>query len=374
MRKQKNIFSILLLLSLFALTGYSPNYQAEEVAIRITQIDTSNFPKVTVYVTITDVNGQPVGIDPARIRLMENEEEIPVDQIEGAGEVGSLTTLLVMDISGSMLHAGKLEAAQSAATVFVNQLRPSDKVGLLTFNNTIEYVQPVTTDREQILSAINGLQAGEDTAMYDALSEAIDILSVIEGRKAIVALTDGLDNLSIATPDTVIQQIGPAGLSISTIGLGDPDQGRGAITALDQDALTFLAENAGGVYGYAFDKESLGNLYQSYAIAFKSEYQLTYTSPSDLRDGVNRALSVNLIDLSNTVALLDQEVVTYNPGGLVPEVSEPAPWTFFGGVMIGLTALLLLPTILNRLSQPFQKNLSRGEFGRKKKPKIKLKN
>jgi VWFA-related protein len=372
MWKQKIINTTLILLSLFTLTGFSAKTQTEEVSIRITQIDTSDFPKVTVYVAITDANGEPVGVDPARIRLMENEVEIPSDQIVGAGEIDPLTVLLAMDISESMLYVGKLEAAKSAAAVFVNQLRPSDKIGLLTFNNEINYAQPITEDRELILSAIDDLQAEEETAMYDALSEGTSILSDIEGRKAIVTLTDGLDNLSQATPDSVLEGIGPAGLSISTIGLGDPDQIFGDITRLDEDTLRYLAENAGGVYGYANNEESLSEIYQSYAVAFKSEYQLTYTSPSTLRDGVNRDLSVSLADSSNIMTGIDQGPITYNPGGLVPEVSEPVPLITFGAIMVGLVALLLVPSLINLVFKPIQNNLPQGSVSRNKKSKIKL--
>ena len=367
MWKKRIINSTLILLSLFALTGFSSNQQAEETIIRITQIDTSNFPEVTVYVAITNAKGEPVGVDPARIKLMENEAAIPAEHIEGVGEINPLSVLLVMDISGSMLYVGKLEAAKTAARVFVEQLRPVDKVGLLTFHTEIDYVQPITVDRDLILSAINGIEAKDDTAMYDALSEAISIVSEIGGRKAIVAITDGLDTLSVTTPESVLEQIGPAGLSISTIGLGDPDQDLAEKTALDEDTLIYLAENAGGIYTYANDQESLNEIYQNYAIAFKSEYQLTYTSPSSLHDGVNRALSVSLEDSVNTVAESDQESITYNPGGLVPEVSEPIPLSFFLAIMAGLLALLFVPGAIKLVFKPA------GKGAGKPKSRIKLK-
>jgi hypothetical protein len=234
-------------------------------------------------------------------------------------------------------------------------------------------VQPITTDRDLILSAIDGLEADEDTAMYDALIEGTNILSEIGGRKAIVAITDGLDTLSQASPDSVLEQIGPAGLSISTIGLGDPDQDLGEYSALDEEALRYLAENAGGEYGYANDQESLSKLYQNYAIAFKSEYQLTYTSPSSLRDGVNRALSVFLADSANVMSGIDEESITYNPGGLVPEVSEPVPLVFFGAIMLGLLALLFIPSVINLVFRPVKNKLPQARSAKKKKPRIKLK-
>jgi VWFA-related protein len=352
------------------LTGFSPSQQAEEAHIRITQIDPSEVPRVTVYVTVTDGDGEAVGVDPARIQLMENEEKIPVDQIEGFGQIDPITTLLVMDISGSMLYAGKLDAAKAAARVFVEQLRPTDKVGLLAFHTEIFYVQPITTDRELILSAIDSLEADEDTVMYDALLEGLNILSEVKGRKAIVAITDGLDTLSQSTPEDVLEGIGPAGLSISTIGLGDPDQDLAEYSAIDEEALANLAESAGGVYAYANDEESLSEIYQSYAIAFKSEYQLTYTSPSTLRDGVNRALSVSLADAVDPVDGAEEEAIVYNPGGLVPEVSLPIPLAIFGLIMAGLVGLLAIPSIINLILKPGQKKEKEAE---KKKPRVKLK-
>ncbi len=370
MRKAKIIHVLIILVSLLTLTGFSPYHQADETHIRITQIDTTDFPKVTVYVTVTDGDGEPVGVDPSRIRLMENEVEIPLDQVEGVGQIDPFTTLLAMDISGSMLYAGKLEAAKAAARVFVEQLRPTDRIGLLAFHTEIFYVQEITTDRNLILSAIDGLEADEDTVMYDALLEGINILSEVKGRKSIVAITDGLDTLSQSTPESVLEGIGPAGLSISTIGLGDPDQDLGEYSAIDEEALTYLAENAGGVYAYANDQESLSEIYQSYAVAFKSEYQLTYTSPSNLRDGVNRALSVSLADASNPTTDAEEESITYNPGGLVPEVSEPVPMLFFGAIMAGLVVLLLIPAGIGLVFKPGE---GKSKSAKKKKPAIKLK-
>jgi VWFA-related protein len=373
----QQIFMALSILTLVFVSGFSPRSQARqgeegEEVIRITQVDTSQFPQVTLYVSITDAAGNPIGVSPSNIVIKENGVPIPLDQIHGVGEVGPLTTMFVMDVSGSMYTDGKLEAAKAAAHSFIDQMRPEDQFGLLTFNTQINYVQPITTNRDDMSQAIDGLIAIGDTAMYDALNRAEDILESVEGRKAIIALTDGLDNRSESTPEEVISRIGPAGLSISTVGLGNPTHGTGATSALDEDALIYLAENAGGLYGYANDEDSLRTLYQSYALGLKSEYVLTYTSPSQLRDGVNRALTVSLDSQAASLFSVSEGQTVYNPGGLVPEVAEPASWSLFFAVIGVLIILLFIPGIINRAVSMVPGNGRGSRKTGKKKSRIKL--
>ncbi|MDH5506197.1 MAG: VWA domain-containing protein [Anaerolineae bacterium] len=361
------VLSLLLLLSLSAFgPSAAPTAQGQTENVRITQVDTSNFPQVSVYLSVVDAEGQPLGINPSRIIIRENGVAIPLDQINGAEQVGPLTTLLVFDVSGSMNTAGKLQAAQAAGQAYIDQMRAGDSAGLLSFNTRVEYVQPVTTDRQALNQAIDSLVAHDDTAMYDALVQAVDILAAVDGRKAIIVLTDGLDNRSQATPEDVIARIGPAGLSISTVGLGEPGDSLVSLTALDEASLIYLAQNAGGVYGVANDQDSLRNLYESYALALQSEYVLTYTSPSSLRDGVNRALSVSLSE-----SAVGGETV-YNPGGLVPEVAEAAPWPLFFSLLAALVALLILPGVVGFAAQLLPGASAKGRKS-KKKSRIKLK-
>ncbi len=308
--------------------------------IRITQVDTSKFPHVTVYVSVTDADGNPDAVDPSRLIIAENGQQIPLDQIEGVGDVGAITTMLVMDVSGSMEKANKLDSAKAAAHKFVERMRSTDQTGIIAFNTQVKTVQPITSDKDALNAAIDSLVAQHNTAMYDALIVAIDQLEGVSGRKAIIVLTDGLDNSSSATENTVIKHIGPAGFSISTVGLGVT--GSAAMNGIDENGLQDLASRAGGVYGYAEDEASLTNLYATYAVAMQSEYAITYTSPATLRDGVNRSLSVSLAPLAGGGPLANNDS-RYNPGGLVPEVQQPAGWPLFAALVVGLAALVFVP-------------------------------
>jgi len=357
LRKTSILF---ILLSLFT-AGFAPVRQAAE-NVRITQIDTTQFPRVTFYVSITDENGEPRAVDASRFIITEDGQQIPLDQIEGIGEVGPLTTLLVIDVSDSMNAAGKLDSAKAAAHQFIDRMRDIDQAGVIVFNTQVQTVQEATSDQAALHSAIDSLSADGQTAMHDALVVAIDQLEGVGGRKAIIVLTDGLDNSSSVGADTVINRIGPAGFSISTIGLGVPADVLDEMTGIDESGLQDLADRAGGVYGFADDEDSLTRLYETYAVSMQSEYAITYTSPATLRDGVNRSLSVTLAPVGGGQPVAGEDT-RYNPGGLVPEVAEPASWPLFAAVVLVLAALVAIPLILPNLRSGKTEAAGEGSSG-----------
>ncbi len=340
--------------------------QGSTPQLRITQVDKSQFPQVTVYVSSVDENGQPVGIDPSTIQISENGQLMQVTDVRGGATMPSenvpVTTMLVMDISGSMDKNGKLAAAKGAAKAYVSQMRPGDQAGLITYDTQTYYVQPITSDVTALTSAIDGLITGGDTAMYNALIEAERNLESVSGRKAIIVMTDGLDNSSQSTANDVISAISAGGLTISAIGFGDATAS--GQVGLDEAGLKSLTESTGGLYSFA-NVQTISSIYQQYGEALQSEYALTYLSPSALRDGVNRGLSVSLAD---SVVTTDAK---YNPGGVLPEVATQS-WSLFGAILLILLALLALPWLVNRgieLVGTLGKGIGKGKS---KKGNIKL--
>lgn len=331
--------------------------------IKITQVDNSKFPQVTVYISVTDANGEPVGIDPSTIQVTENGQ-VMQPSFEGGGKeggVGPLATMLVMDVSGSMAKNGKIDGAKAAATAYVNQMRPGDQAGIIIFNTKTQYVQQLTQDHNALLKAIDSIQPGGNTAMYDALMVAEGALKDVSGRKAIIAVTDGLDNSSSHNANDVLAGVGPSGLSISTIGLGDPTTK--AQTGLDEAGLKSLADKAGGAYSFAGDPTALSALFQLYGRQLQSEYVLTYTSPSKLRDGVNRNLQVSLTGAGVSAQK------AYNPGGVLPEVPSQS-WILFGAILVILILLALIPGVIGGISRGIGGIGSLG--GGRKKGRVKL--
>jgi VWFA-related protein len=358
MRKLNYIFTILLLLAISAFPFAAASAQGEEPQIRITQVDNSKFPNVTVYVSVTNAAGEPVGVDPATIQIMESGQAMQPVNIQGGGaalggEIIPVTTMLVIDISGSMDKGNKIGAAQDAAKAYINGMREGDQAGVITFDTQVYRVQEVTPDKAALTAAIDGLKTGSDTAMYDGILEGTKALEGISGRKAILVLSDGLDNKSSTVEEDIVTAVGPSGLTISAIGFGEP--GVVGQAGIDEAGLKSLTSRTGGQYAYTSDAASLTAQYQQYGEAFQSEYAITYLSPSTLRDGINRSLTVSLAETA--VSTEGQ----YNPGGVLPEVSSRS-WSLFAIILVGLLVLLLAPMLFN-LGRRAVSSIPRGKSG-----------
>lgn len=377
MKKIKGSFLLLTLAALLFLSACQPAAprveSVGEFTLQITQIDTSEFPFVRVYVSVQDANGEPAMVNTGKIQLLENGQPVPNQDIQGIGEVGPLTTMLVIDNSGSMAYADKLESAKTVAKEYLDQMRPGDKAGVITFNTKVRLIQDVTEDKEALTRAIDGIRAESDTAIYDAMSTAIQTLNPLDGRKAIILMTDGMDTASVTTPEEALGSIGFGGLSISTIGFGQmPEEGEeetDEYRGIDEATLKSIAENAGGFYGYAEDQAELSNLYDRLRRSLQSEVVINYVTPLSLRDGVQRALTVRLAD--RFIGVGGESQTSFNPGGLVPEVSQPASWLVFGVILAVLLALLFIPVIVNSFTNKEAK--SSGPKKKKNKVKITLK-
>jgi Ca-activated chloride channel family protein len=348
------VFGIVsLALLLFAIPAYAqddpqpetPNYNPEVV-----QVDTSNYPEINVYVSVADANGNPVSsLKDDDFTLLENGESVEVTDVFQAGEQGPVTVILTIDRSGSMIDLGKIEAAKQAAFTFVDHMRPEDRTGVVVFNTKVEIIQPITSDKEALRAAINSIQAFGDTAMYDALWESLTLLQGNEGRKAIILLSDGLDNSSPHTFDEVMSLVNQTEASIYTIGLGDPTAGLGSTSAVNEEALQSLASESNGEYFFAPGPDALQDLYQKLSLRLQSEYRITYTTPNTLRNGVERGIQVQIATEDGVRGESGGVQGAYNPGGLIPETAGTLSWSVFGTLAGALLVLLTIPLVFQRI-------------------------
>ncbi len=318
----------LCLLSVAAASAQGP------VTINVTQVDQSHFPQIEVYVSVTDTAGSPVrNLSPDAFRIQQNGKPVSLLSASRAGEQGPVSTVLVIDHSGSMSFGGKMDGARQAAATFVNLMRPGDKTALVQFDTEIDTLQPLTEDKNALLTAIQKITPRGNTELYDALAQAGKYLEASSGRRAIIVVTDGMDNASKINRETLLQQVGAGGYSIYTIGLGNRAAGYGNQEGIDETTLRDIARATMGTYSYAPDASQLAALYQQLSLLIQNEYKLTYTSPDPYHDGLKRELVVTAPGAGASRA-------TYNPGGVIPEAA--ADWSSWILFLVALACLLAL--------------------------------
>ncbi len=157
----------------------------------VVRVDTT---LVSIPVSVMDRDGKYIpDLTKENFRVWEDGVEQRVAYF--ASTEKPFTVALVIDTSASTRF--KLEEIQDAAIAFVNQLRPDDRVMVVSFDDKIHVWTQPTNDRAALRNAILRTRIGSGTKLYEAVDHVIhQDLSRIEGRKAIVLFTDGVDTTS----------------------------------------------------------------------------------------------------------------------------------------------------------------------------------
>lgn len=149
---------------------------------------------VTMPVSVLDRNGRFVaGLRQQDFQIFENGSAQKIEYFASVEQ--PFTVVLLIDVSPSTAY--RIDEIHDAAISFVNQLRRDDKVVVISFDERINVLSPVTNDRRVLRNAILQAQFGDGTSLYEAVDYAISRqLRQIEGRKAVVLFTDGVDTTS----------------------------------------------------------------------------------------------------------------------------------------------------------------------------------
>lgn len=271
----KKAFLSLLLLSATALLLSSPVAAQSPSSIAINHVDTTNFPEVRVYVTVSDAQGNPItGLDKGNFALFEGGTGTSIDNL--SGQLDQMFVVLMLDTSGSMLDpdpSGNLpiNILKNAAASFVQSMAPQDVVAVYTFNERTSLRCDFTTDRQAILTCINNINAeAKWTALWDSGFVAVTKAAEIpRGRRAVVLFTDGDDNVSKLRVDDVVGKAKDSQIPVYTIAAGSQ------INARDLGRLALLT-NAQSLTSQNF--ADLPRLFETLSKQLKSQYVLVYTS------------------------------------------------------------------------------------------------
>jgi VWFA-related protein len=154
---------------------------------------------VTIPVRVLDRKGRFIGgLTQDNFKVFENNAEQEIAYF--TNEAQPFTVALVLDMSYSTVF--KIHEIQSAAISFIDQLRPDDRVIVISFDEEVHMLCEATSDRSRIYRAIRSTRIATGTSLYEAVDLTInERLRSIEGRKAMVLFTDGVDTTSRRSND-----------------------------------------------------------------------------------------------------------------------------------------------------------------------------
>lgn len=319
--------------------------QAEGWQAQLSQIEKADFPQVILYVGVTDSHDKPITtLQQQHFEIAEDGVRVPIDHFIGATTEQPLTIALVIDKSTSMTAEGKLEGAKQAAIVFVRLMKAVDSTSLFAFSHQTENIQGLTTDKDLLTRQIEQITAAGGTACYDAVYKALESLKAHRGRKAVIALTDGMDNKSRRSADQTCQFAQEINTPVYTIGLGSKDTSSPNERQIDETALKKLATETGGRYFYAPSADKLTELYRLISTQLQYGYVLAYQTPRPIQDGTERHVTV---DVNHTGELKSTTAVYYIPGVIVPQSN----FALFLILLVPLICLLFLPVGIRYLQR-----------------------
>jgi VWFA-related protein len=236
--------------------------------------------------TITDRNRRYQDLSVDDLVVVEDGVEQKVEAFHEV--VAPVSIVLALDSSGSMRKS--VSEAIEAARGFVLALRPEDALGLVTFADSVTLAHDLTTVRETTLKGIDAYTAVGGTALYDALWDSVTRLSRVEGRRAVVVVSDGRDEDnpgtgpgSLRSKDEVLALIRQVDATIYAIGLGP---------RVDRPFLEELASRSGGEAYFPAAADGLRDDYRRVVDSLRRRFVVSYTSTNTVRNGSWRVVDI----------------------------------------------------------------------------------
>ncbi len=281
---------------------------------------------VTIPVSVFDRNGLYIpNLGRQDFKIFEDGKEQEIAYF-GTSEK-PFTVILLLDTSPSTEY--KIDEIRSAAVAFVDQLKPQDRVMVIEFDANVHVLTEATSDRQLIYKGIRNADFGGGTSLYEAVDFSLKKrLNAIEGRKAIVLFTDGVDTTSRGrtTYDSTLALAEESDALIFPIyyntyfdmvrqsGSGGGGSWPGTITlgggssrpssedyALGRRYLEELADYTGGrVFRPESTPGGLTAAFEGIAEELRRQYQIGYTPADDGKPGQRKQIKVR-VNRSNLV-------------------------------------------------------------------------
>ena len=278
---------------------------------------------VTVDVAILNSQGNFIPNIP-KDNFLVLEDNVPQKVVNFGVSEAPMTVCLVIEFSNlyQQFWTESWYQTLTAAYGFLQTLRKDDYVAVVAYDLRPEVLSDFSQDKRTAQEAMQRLRiaAFSESNLFDALTDTIDRMKEVEGRKAIVLISSGVDTFSKLTFDKTRQQVQAGGTTIYAIGLMQALRewydARGALGPIarmdflqaDNQLRTFTRETGGMAFFPRFYGE-FPSIFQQISVSLRNQYTVAYSPTNQARDGKFRKIKVQLVDpkTNKDLRIVDQK-------------------------------------------------------------------
>jgi len=271
---------------------------AQDMGNETIKIDTE---LVQFDVTVIDQNNNPIyGLHKEDFTVYEDKVKQQVEYV--SSEEIPISFGLVIDTSGSM--RSKIKTISDASLDLIKQKRDDDEGFVVQFKTDYEVVQEFTQDENDLEYAIGQLFTSGGTSLLDAIISSSNYAHQKgkRRRKAIIVISDGLEQNSLVKEQQVIEAIKENEVQLYMIGFLEKEEGNPFIKSPAQKAkelLTHLAEDSGGRAFFPTSLKEIPMIAAQIAKDLRTQYIVSYYPSNEKRDGAYRKLRVDIAPKGN---------------------------------------------------------------------------
>lgn len=315
---------------------------ADSPTVKVTQVDPSAFPRVTVYVSVTDEAGQPMGaLKQADFDLREDGQPVEILEFAGNSSDRPADIVFVFDTTGSM--GDEIEGVKNTSIAFANKLRDNNRdfrLGLVAFGDEIRDVNnldgSLTADAEEFKRWVGRLRADgggdEEEMSLDALLEASEMQFRSDAQKILLLITDAPPHerndgagVSRVTAGGTAATLKDAGFTVYAVAYNDGRFGQ-------------IVDATGGVFYDIYVDSDFTGIIDKIGALIASQYRIVYQSRRPAYDGTRRPVTVTVGGSTGRSEYTEEHMLNVQSSPLVAVL-----------LVLPLLAALLLPAMWPRI-------------------------
>jgi len=261
---------------------------------------------INLDVAVTDKKGNFIpNLGQKNFRVYEDKVEQKISNFSPT--TAPLTVVLLLEFGRTFAYW--YDDVVIPAAHFVELLRPEDWAAVVAYDMKPEILTDFTQDKRELYGALSRLRIPgfSETNLFDALKDTLDRLEEVDGKKAVLLISTGIDTFSRITFDTILKRVQNTNAVIYCIGMAQLAQelfdARGWISP--EGRLTFLqAENQLNTFarrtgGKAWFPRFMGEypgILQQVGVELRNQYSIGYIPSNPAKDGKFRKVKVDVVD------------------------------------------------------------------------------